>query len=94
MARTWAVSGSGGYAINKNVSNLLVNGQPINGQLGGHSITGDATLTHTMGEQLSVAFHYDRIHESYSGITAIELNPDANRETVSITWQFQRPLGK
>lgn len=89
MARTWTGSVSGNYSINKTVSALLATGEP-----GGHTISGSATFEHTMGEKLGIAFHYDRIHQSYDEIAVIAANPDTDRETISISWHFQRPLGR
>ncbi len=89
MARTWTASASGAYSINKTVNALLITGEP-----GGHSVSGSATLDHPIGEQYSIAFHYDRIHQSYDEIAVIAANPDSDRETISITWHFQRPLGR
>lgn len=89
MARTWTASTSGAYASNKAIS-----GFPIAGGGSGHSVSGAASLEHSLGNQLSIAFHYDRIHQSYNQIAAIASDPNSDRETVSITWNFLRPLGR
>jgi len=89
MARNWIASASGAYSINKPISSLLITEEP-----GGHSVSGSATLVRTLGNQFSVMFEYDRLHESYEGIAAIAANPDSNRGTISIIWRFQRPLGR
>jgi hypothetical protein len=89
MAHTWTASASGAYSINKTVNAIFLPG----GQ-SGHSVTGSATLDHPIGGQFDIAFHYDRIHQSYDRIVAIAANPDSDRETISITWHFQRPIGR
>jgi len=89
MTRLWIASASGAYAINESVSPLL-----IRGDQSGHSISGTATLERRLGNQCSIAFHYDRIHQSYGEIAAIAADPNSDRETISITWHFARPLGR
>lgn len=59
--------------------------------LGGHSVSGSASLQRQVGEHLSLQAGYTRLHQTYSFISA---NPDTNREWVSISYQFARPLGR
>jgi hypothetical protein len=89
MARTWNASASGAYSINKTIGGILNTA----GQ-NGHSTSESATLDHSIGEQLDIAFHYDHIDQSYGGIAVIAANPNSDRETISITWHFQRPIGR
>jgi hypothetical protein len=89
MARTWTTSASGAYSILKPVSSLFMSGEP-----GGHTVSGTAALEHSFGSQLSIAFNYSHIHESFDGIAAIAIDPDSDREAVSIVWHFDRSLGK
>jgi hypothetical protein len=89
MTRVWTLAASGGFFVNDSVNPLL-----ITGEQSGHTISGTATLERRIGEQLSVAFHYDHIDQTYSQIVAIAANPNSDRGTISITWQFQRPLGR
>ena len=88
-ARTWTISASGSYAINKSATPSLLFAAP-----GGHSISARATVDHALSSQLNLDFEYDRLHQSYSGITAISNNPNSDREMISLAWQFTRPLGK
>jgi hypothetical protein len=37
---------------------------------------------------------YDRLHESYGNIPAIAANPDIDRVSISLNYQFTRPLGR
>ena len=89
LARTWTAGVSGSYSINKSVSALL----PTEAE-NGHTITGSATLQHPIHGQVSLAFGYDRVHQSYGQVAAIAANPDSDRFSVSITWNFQHPLGR
>jgi hypothetical protein len=47
-----------------------------------------------MGEHFNAEIGYARLHQSYSGVAVISSNPDSDREYVSITYQFTRPLGR
>ncbi len=89
MTRAWTGSASGAYSINKTIGGVF----NTEGQ-NGHSTSESATLDHSIGEQLDIAFHYDHIDQSFSGIAVIAANPNSDRETISISWHFQRPLGR
>jgi hypothetical protein len=59
--------------------------------LGGHSIAGSVSLERRLGEHVTMQAGYTRLHQNYSFISA---NPETNREWASITYQFDRPLGR
>jgi hypothetical protein len=59
--------------------------------LGGHSVSGSAALQRQVGEHVNLQAGYTRIHQDYSFVS---LNPDTNREWVSISYQFAKPLGR
>lgn len=59
--------------------------------LGGHSESASAALQRLVGEHVSLQAGYTRLHQTYSFFLA---NPDTNREWVSISYQFVRPLGR
>lgn len=89
LARTWTTGVSGTYSIINAIDAISSAGDQ-----NGHTLSGSVTLEHPIGSQVSLAFHYDRIHQGYEGIAAIAANPDSDRESISITWNFQRPLGR
>ena len=89
MTRVWTVAASGAYFINDSVNPLLRTGEQS-----GHTISGTATLERRLGDQFSIAFHYDHIDQTYSQIVAIAANPNSDRGTISITWHFRRPVGR
>ena len=89
LSRTWTIGASASYSINKSVTPLL-----LGGIQGGHTVSGTIRVEHPVGKQLSLSFEYDRLHESYGGIPSISANPNSNRETIALSWQFMRPLGK
>lgn len=59
--------------------------------LGGHSVSGSVSLQQQVGQHLSFQAGYTRLHQTYSFLAA---NPDTNREWISISYQFARPLGR
>lgn len=89
MSRTWTAGVSAAYAINKSASPSL-----LFGTSSGHTVSGSATVQHPINQQISLQFEFDRIHQSYGGIQAISANPDADRVTISVSWQFMHPLGR
>jgi hypothetical protein len=82
--------------IRRNLSAYVSGAYANNGvlalsSLGGHSISGSASLQRQVGEHISFQAGYTRLHQTYSFFSA---NPDTNREWLSISYQFGRPLGK
>lgn len=88
LARTLSGILSGGYTNNKIIATSLPGGT------NGHSIEGTVSLQQQLGEHVNVQLGYTRLHQSYSNIAIISLFPDTNREFVSISYQFSRPLGR
>jgi hypothetical protein len=62
--------------------------------LGGHVVSGSASLQRTLSERMKVEFRYNRLHQSYAGVAIISSAPDSDREVVSLSYQFTRPLGR
>lgn len=97
------VSASGGWALARNWSGELSVGymsiNPLKSltlssfQMG-NTFTAGGSVAHPIGEHFSARFQYQRLHEAYNGIAVIRADPDSNRESGSITFQFRRPLGK
>lgn len=82
LTRNFGASLAGSYANN---------GVLAVSDLGGHSVSGSASLQRQVGEHLNVQAGYTRLHQTYSVFSA---NPDTNREWVAISYQFARPLGR
>jgi hypothetical protein len=87
MARTWTAGATATYSIYGSVAN-------VSGQQGGHTVSGTASIDHPMGEHFVARLGYQRIHLSYGGTAAASTTPDSDREFVSISYQFKRPLGR
>jgi hypothetical protein len=82
--------------IRRNLSASLAGTYANNGvlalaALGGHSVSGSGSLQRQVGQHLSLQAGYTRLHQTYSFLSA---NPDTNREWVSVSYQFARPLGR
>ena len=90
IARSLSASLSGGY-VQDGVLGAL--SQAATGSTNGHSLSGSASLQKQFGEHLNVNLGYTRIHQNYN-VAAISATPDTNREFVSLSYQFVRPLGR
>ncbi len=89
LTRSLSASVSGGYSNSQVVDGVdQVAGESTNG----HTISGTASLQRLFGEHLNVQAGYTRLHQSYN-VAAISTTPDTNREFVSVSYQFARPLG-
>jgi hypothetical protein len=89
IARTWNTGVAGNYFINKSLTPSFTPSNP-----GGHTISGTVSVQHSMGEHFRAELGYSRLHQSYSGIAVISNAPDSNREYISLSYQFSRPLGR
>jgi hypothetical protein len=89
LSRNWSGQVVGAYSIYKTLTPLF-----IPPSLGGHSISGSASLHRNLGQHFSAEAGYTRLHQSYGNIAAITTAPDTNREWLSISYQFARPLGR
>jgi hypothetical protein len=89
MTRTWTVGSNAGYTNNKNVTPFFSSTSP-----GGHSASGTVSIQHSISDHLRAELGYTRLHQSYGGIAIISSAPDSNREFISLSYQFTRPLGR
>lgn len=88
LTKTLSASVSGAYGQNEVVGN------PMFGAYNGHTVSGTAGLQQQLGQHLGFQFRYTRLHQNYGNIAAISANPDTNLESIGITYQFARPLGR
>lgn len=87
IARTWNAGISAMYSNFTNAAPTVVSATP-----GGHTLFGSVMVQHSFGERLSMEADYRRLHQSYASIAAI--NPDDDRVSVSLNYQFRKPLGR
>ncbi len=88
LSHTLSATAVAGYAQN----DLLANAAALSGN--GHSVSGTASVQQLVGQHLSLQLGYSRLHQDYSSVAVLAANPDTNREFVSISYQFSRPLGR
>ncbi len=89
VAKAWALEATAGYEVHKNVEALFASSNP-----GGHTVTGAISVQRAFGEHIVAEAGYQRQHQSYGTIAVISALPDSDREYVSVSYQFQRPLGR
>jgi hypothetical protein len=87
--RSWTLGWAANYSIIKNATPLIPASNP-----GGHTISGTASVQYSISEHFKADLGYMRLHQSYSSIAVISNDPDSNREFISISYQFTRPLGR
>ena len=88
LTRSLTASVGGGYAENKVIGTFGPSGSD------GHSLSATASLQQQFGQHFSAQFGYTRLHQSYGSIPVISSFPDTNREFISISYQFSKPLGR
>src|SRR5579871_184699 len=88
LTKVWSVSGLASYA-----SNTLVDPTPLLND-GGHTIGGSVWVDRTLGKHFSVQAGYAHLHQNYDNVPALESVIGRNREWISVSYQFTRPLGR
>ncbi len=88
ITRSLSGSMAGGYVQNDALSSALFGGN------NGHTVQGTASLQKQFGEHINLQLGYTRLHQNYSNVAVLALTPDTNREFVSLSYQFSRPLGR
>jgi hypothetical protein len=88
LARRLSGSIGGGYSQNDVLVSALA------GATNGHTISGTASLQQQFGQHINVQLGYTRLHQNYSGVPVLAATPNTNRESISISYQFSRPLGR
>jgi len=61
---------------------------------GGNSLMAQAELTKTWKEHFAMLWGYQRLHQQFYDVLAISANPDTDRVFVSLTYNYQKPLGR
>jgi hypothetical protein len=89
LTRNWNAGVTAGYSLYQGLDPLL---SFFN--IGGHTVTGSASVQRRIGEHFQAELGYTRLHQGYGDIAAVSAFPNVNREWVSISYQFARPLGR
>jgi hypothetical protein len=89
LTRSWTVGADGSYGnISAATSGLVVTTES------GHRISGKGLMQRTFGEHFNVELGYERLHQTYRGISLLSTSPDTNRGYASLNYQFARPIGR
>jgi hypothetical protein len=88
MARTL----TGGIGASYSSKSLLGAEQSLGAE--GHTWSGSASIQHPLGQNLSVQLGYTYLHQSYGSVSVISDALDRNYVSISLTYQFERPLGR
>jgi hypothetical protein len=88
-SRAWSAGVVGSYTDTKNVSSSLSLLNP-----GGEMISGGIVMHHQITERLNLDCGYSRLHQNYSSIAILANTPNADREYISVSYQFIRSLGR
>jgi hypothetical protein len=88
VARSLTASLGGSYWTNH-----LLDSQSEFG-FGGHTWSETASMNRDIGERLEAKVGYTRLYQAYPNIPAIASAPNRNNVWVSISYKFDRPLGR
>jgi hypothetical protein len=88
LSRRLSASVAGGYAENE-----VLSATPLVSS-NGHTLSGTASLQQQLRQHLNVQLGYTRLHQDYSAVAVLATTPNTNREFISISYQFSRPLGR
>jgi hypothetical protein len=88
LTRRLSATVIGGYAQND-----LLGGQLFS-EYNGHTVSGTAVVQQQFGRHLNMQMGYTRLHEDYGTVAVLASTPNTNREFISFTYQFSRPLGR
>ncbi len=89
LTRFVTMGAGGGYSKNE-----VLYANAATGSSDGHTAFGNGSLGFMLSQHLSLQLEYTRLHQNYVDIPALSFFPDRNRAAVSISYQFERPLGR
>jgi hypothetical protein len=89
ISRRWNAGLAVNYTINKSAAPVLGLTSP-----GGHTFATSLSLGRNLSPHTNATLRYDRIENQYGSIPSVATNPSSDRIMLSITWQFQRPIGR
>ena len=90
IMKTLTASVSGGYAQNDAVGNISPSLETLNG----HSVLGTASMQKQFGRNVNLLLGYTRVHQDYPDVPVLASTPNTNREFISVSYHFDRALGR
>jgi hypothetical protein len=88
LTRNWTVALAGDYSKNTYLQTLS------SSSTGGHTFSANASISRSLGQHLELQLGYTRLQQNYSDLAAPNASSDRNRAWMSLSYQFQRPLGR
>jgi hypothetical protein len=88
LTRTLSGSLAGSYVQNDVIGSFLP------GAYDGHTVSGTVSLQKQFHQNVNLQFGYSRLHQDYSDVAVLSQIPNTNREFVSLSYQFSRPIGR
>jgi hypothetical protein len=88
ISRTLSGSLSGSYVQNDVIGSFLP------GAYNGHTVSGTVSLQKQFRQYINLQLGYARLHQDYSGVAVLSQIPNTNREFISLSYQFSRPIGR
>jgi len=88
VSRNWNTGVAASYSNNTSVSPLFLSSS------GGRTVLGTVSAQRALGEHATVQFGYSWTNQNYDQIAAIASAPNTNRFSVSLNYQFMKPLQK
>jgi hypothetical protein len=88
FTRTLGGSVTGSYVQNDIIGSFLP------GSHNGHSVSGTVSLQRQFRQNMNLQLGYTRLHQDYSDVAVLSQIPNINREFVSLSYQFSRPVGR
>jgi len=89
VSRRWNAGLVVNYTINKSAAPELGLTSP-----GGHTFATSLSLGRNISPHMNATLRYDRIENQYGAIPSLAINPSSDRIMLSLTWGFQRPIGR
>jgi hypothetical protein len=89
LTPNWNAGLTGAYSIYKTIDPFST----LSGS-GGHTVSGSASVQRKLGQHFNAEAGYTRLHQSFRNIAAVSTFPNVDREWISISYQFARPLGR
>lgn len=90
LTRRWSLTGNASYS---NFAAVQINPVPSIFGGGGRTISGGGGVEYRLSEKINTEAGYQHLHELYENVPATSF-PDSNRVFFSISYGFQRPIGR
>jgi hypothetical protein len=83
----------GGTVGGSYVQNDVI-GSYLPGSYNGHSLSGTVSLQQQFHQNVNLQLGYTRLHQDYGDVAVLSQIPNTNREFISLSYQFSRPVGR